>query len=265
MILSWFKRWRRRRLLARPFPQQWTGYLARHMAIWQRLTADQQQQLQQIVAVFVAEKYWEGCGGLELSDEIKVATAGQACLLLLGIEHDYYRNVGTILVYPGGYTRHERVYKHRTGVVVERRFPVLGEAHFGGPVILSWSDARHGGRDADDGGNLVYHEFAHKLDMLDGIIDGTPPLADAEARSHWADIMSKEFKSHRRRTRKGRDTLIDPYGATNAAEFFAEATECFFERPDQMQKRHANLYDLLRRFYQQDPAARHATLAGQPS
>ena len=124
---------------------------------------------------------------------------------------------------------------------------------------------KFGGRGADDGGNLVYHEFAHKLDMLDGIINGTPPLADADARSHWADIMSKEFKSHRRRIRKGRETLLDPYAATNAAEFFAEATECFFEQPEQMQQRHSNQYDLLRRFYQQDPAGRHATPVAHPS
>ncbi len=136
--------------------------------------------------------------------------------------------------------------------------PLEGQAVYRGPVILSWAEVRDEGRDPRRGHNVVFHEFAHQLDMLDGVINGTPPLPTAEQRERWKRVMTEEYRKLLDASAHGRATLLDQYGTTNEGEFFAVATECFFDRPADMERRHPELYDLLRTYYRQDPAARFA-------
>lgn len=265
MLLSWFRNRRRRRLLEEPFPQAWEQYLEQNFGHWKYLSEEEKSTLRDLVRIFVREKYWEGCGGLRLTDEIRVTIAAQACLLILHHGIDTYRRLRTILVYPSGYMSpmSNRVGR---GVVLESSAPVLGQAHFGGPIILSWHHAREGGRQPYSGRNLVYHEFAHKLDSLNGIMNGTPLLKDRDLYDRWVSVMTREYEelvnsSDTRQfwgftpVRQPR-TLLRPYGATNPSEFFAVATEVFFEQPQELREAHPKLYDVLRDFYQQDPAAR---------
>jgi Mlc titration factor MtfA (ptsG expression regulator) len=262
MLFGWLERRRRRQLLAAPFPADWVDHLRLNVAVYQFLTAAEQARLRDDLRVFVAEKWWEGCGGLTLSDEVRVAIAAQACLLLLGVEHDYYKHVRTILVYPSAY----RSPDGQVGPdgVVREGIGRLGEAWHRGPVVLAWDEVRAGGQNHRDGRNVVMHEFAHQLDFLDGLNDGTPPLRDAEQYREWQRVMTGEFDRLRADVERGRATLLDSYGATDPAEFFAVATECFFEKPRQMQERHSDVYAVLRGYYCQDPACWFARSDGAP-
>jgi MtfA peptidase len=252
MLFAWLERRRRRRLLAAPFPADWRAHLRLNVAVYEILTDTEQARLRDDLRVFIAEKSWEGCGGLTLTDEIRVAIAAQACLLLLGVEHDYFGRVQTVLVYPTAY----RSPDGEVGPdgVVREGIGRLGEAWHRGPVVLAWDEVRAGGQNHRDGRNVVLHEFAHQLDFLDGLIDGTPPLRDAEQYREWQRVMTAEFDRLRADVEQGRATLLDAYGATNPAEFFAVATECFFEKPRQLQERHPEVYAVLRGYYCQDPA-----------
>jgi len=207
--------------------------------------------------VMIAERRWEGCGGLVLDDEIRVVIAATACLLLVGLEHDHYARVSSILVYPSGWRVPGRIDEQGVRRGASHR---LGEAWHQGPVVLAWDSARHGAFDPDDGHNLVLHEFAHQLDLLDGRADGRPPLRTRADGRVWRDTMQREFEALNRAVDDGRRTLLDKYGASDPAEFFAVATECFFERGAALQARHPSLYDVLRRFYGQDPASAERVL-----
>lgn len=265
MLISWWKRRRRRRLLREPFPEEWRDILRRNVVHYARLSTDKQRLLEQRVQVFVAEKNWEGCNGIEVTDEMRVTIAAQACLLVLGFEAEYYDHVLSILIYPTGYVAPD-VHITRAGVVVENRQPRLGEAWYRGPVIISWEDALAGGRQEDPGHNLVLHEFAHQLDMRSGReLDGTPPLPSRELAVRWADVMEREFQQLIRDCRSHRRPLLDCYGTTNRAEFFAVATEAFFERPAAMASRHRELFDLLAAYYRQDPRNGRDPTAPRPS
>lgn len=256
MLFSWLRRRRRRKLLEQPFPADWLPYLEKNVAPYRTLTEPEQARLRDLLRLFVAEKDWEGCRGLEITDEITVTIAGLACLLTLGLEgEDHYDRVQTILVYPGGYVaRHWQNLGE--GFYLEGDAEHLGEAHYRGPVILSWEEVLNDARHPGGGKNLVWHEFAHQLDMLDGAIDGTPPLRDAAQARRWNRVMTAEYRRLVRESDRGRATLLDDYGATNEGEFFAVVTECFFDRPAEMRDRHPKLYDLFRDYYRQDPAGR---------
>lgn len=251
-LLHPLRTWRRRRLLAQPFPPQWLPFVEA-LPFYRRLDVLGQQRLRDDLRVLIAEKNWEGCGGLSLTDEMRVVIAATASLLLLGIEHDYYRDVTSILVYPAGWRKPASIDERG---VLHGDAHHLGEAWQTGPVVLAWRAARHGSIDPDDGKNLVLHEFAHKLDMLDGAADGRPPLRARGDGAPWRDTMRREFAALVKADRQGQATLLDGYGASNPAEFFAVATECFFERSIALRERHAELYAVLRRYYGQDPALR---------
>jgi Mlc titration factor MtfA (ptsG expression regulator) len=255
MLFSWLRNRRRRRLLAEPFPPAWLAYLQRNVAHYRFLSAAEQKKLRDDLRVFSAEKNWEGCGGLRITDEIKVTIAAEACLLVVGMEHNYYDRVLSILVYPAGY-RVPMDRPGRTGIIDERGEGRLGEAWYRGPVVLAWDHVRYDGRHPHRGKNLVFHEFAHQLDMLDGVINGTPPLRDREQARRWKEVMTAEFTRLVEASQRGQGTLLDPYGTTDEGEFFAVATECFFDNPVALRQQHPRLYDLLREYYHQDPAAR---------
>jgi hypothetical protein len=222
------------------------------------LSEEEREHLRKLVLVFVEEKTWVGAGGLEVDDEIRVTIAGQACLLLLGRDHSLYADVESLVVYPSTMVAPERprsFFDRRVETVGERQH-LAGEAHRRGPVLLAWDAAKRGARDPKDGRNVVIHELAHKIDMLDAHADGTPPLESRAALRTWAEIAAPAFLELRARADAGRKTFLDPYGATDEAEFFAVATEMFFEKPVRFEREHPELYDLLRGYYRQDPAAR---------
>ena len=255
MIFSWLRSRRRKRILAQPFPAEWEQILRQNVAQYEWLNDAEGEKLKRCVQICVAEKSWEGCNGLEITDEIKVTIAGQACLLVLGFEEEYFDRLQTVLVYPDTYVAQETT-RGPAGVVTETDMPRLGETWFRGPVIVSWASVQTVDRPADEGHNVVLHEFAHYLDMQSELVDGTPLLEDAQHYQTWHEVMTDEYNRLVSDAQAGRATLLDHYGATNAAEFFAVATECFFEQPKQMASQHQHLYELLKRHYRQDPAAR---------
>lgn len=256
MILDWLKRRRRAKILAHEFPGQWDAIIRNNVAHDRHLTSAQRRRLRRLVQVFVAEKNWEGCGGLTLTDEIRVTIAAQACLLVVGMEAEiHFDHVLSILVYPTGYIA-PGAHTSRAGIVIASGQPRLGEAWWQGPVILSWSDAKAGGLMESRGHNLVLHEFAHQLDMMNGrSCDGTPSLATAEQFNNWIRVLRPEFDQLVQDCRRGHHGFVDCYGATSPAEFFAVITETFFERPDAFRLHHENAYNVLREFYQLHPLA----------
>jgi Mlc titration factor MtfA (ptsG expression regulator) len=255
LVFAWFAEHRREEIREQPFPEEWLGYLEKNVAHYRCLSESEQATLRDDLRILLKEKTWEGGGGLELTAEMQVTIAAEASLLLLGLDHEYYPNVESIVVYPRDYIAPART-RDPSGVVDEYGSTRLGEAWDIGPVLLSWSDARSGSINPTDGHNVVLHEFAHKLDMRDGTADGVPKLEDDAQYDSWAEVMSKEFQELVAQTEKGHKSLLDSYGTTNAAEFFAVATECFFEKSVLMQAQHPRLYAALRAFYHQDPASR---------
>jgi Mlc titration factor MtfA (ptsG expression regulator) len=254
MLFAWLKQRRRRRLLATPFPDEWLAYLRKNVALYATLTEAEQAKLRDDLRVFVAERHWEGCGGLTVTDEMKVTIAAQACLLVLNLEHDDFGRVPSVLVYPSGYR--SPAERHGPDGTVGGDPGRLGEAWYRGPVVLAWDSVLGGGKNPHDGQNVVLHEFAHQLDFLDGYADGTPLLPSHAAYRRWHEVMTAEYNHLVAESERGRATVLDAYGATNPAEFFAVATEAFFEKPVQMQHRHPALYEVLHDYYRQDPAER---------
>jgi Mlc titration factor MtfA (ptsG expression regulator) len=262
VLFSWLDERRRKRLLEAPFPDEWRSILSRNMVHFSYLEAPEQQQLCQLVQLFVAEKEWEGCNGLVLTDEMKVTIAGQACLLLLGLVDvlrgpELYANVETILVYPSTFIpRRQEESIFAIPGIEHPMLPLIGEAHRRGPVILTWDAVRRSGRHPEVGHNVVYHEFAHKLDMLDGVVDGVPPLGDKAEYERWNRVCQAEYQRLRELSDAGREGVLDPYGSTDEAEFFAVVTEAFFDAPIDLAEEHPALYEVLSAFYRQDTAAR---------
>jgi Mlc titration factor MtfA (ptsG expression regulator) len=235
-------------LLTQPYPEGWESFLVNNVAHYRLLDSEEQTSLRNDSRVLVAEKNWEGCGGLTLSDEMKVTIAAQAALMLLGREHDYFRRVPTILVYPSTF-----VIPADEGLE-ERQWEIAatGQAVPRGPVILAWDAVLAEGREPSLGRNVVIHEFAHQLDFLVGSIDD-PSLGDPELEQRWREVMPTEYRALVRALDRGRPTLLGEYAGTDEREFFAVASEIFFTRPDQLQQRHAELYRLMADFYRLEP------------
>jgi Mlc titration factor MtfA (ptsG expression regulator) len=254
MLFRWLKRRRRRDILAQPFPSEWTEWLEENVVQYSRLDAALQRRLRDLTQVFVAEKHWEGLEGLEISWEMQVTIAALASLLLLGREDLDFDHVLSILVYPDMYlARQKQVTEF--GLVTEGREARLGEAWYRGPVILSWEDVLMDARQEERGFNVVLHEFAHQLDMANGqAVDGTPPLRRRSDYARWSVVMTSEFDQLVERCRRRRPGVLDCYGASEPSEFFAVATEAFFERPYALRNQSPALYETLQQFYEVNPA-----------
>lgn len=248
-----FKNRRRSAIRARPFPDEWRAIIDANVAHAALLDDEERKELETLVAIFLEEKHFEGCGGLELDDEMKVTIAAQACLLLLHRDTEIYPDLVSILVYPGAY---RAPVHHREGaVVIEGEDARLGESWTRGVLVLAWDrvepQARTLGTD-----NVVLHEFAHQLDAEDGDMDGAPDLGSRARYRTWARVLGEEYGELSAKLQAGLPTDIDAYGATSPPEFFAVVTEMFFERPLALRRRHPELYAELVAFYAQDPAAR---------
>jgi Mlc titration factor MtfA (ptsG expression regulator) len=236
------------------FPVAWLRHIDANVGHFAYLARPEQVQLLEYIPRFIAGKHWEGCRGLVINDEIKVTIAAHACLMLLGMEHDFFSRAKSILVYPSAFLIAEQ---YRGGeVAFNKTTPVIGQSVYRGPVILSWDEVVYCGRNPGTGFNVVFHEFAHQLDYLDGLINGTPPLENEEEQREWYEVMTAEYEALIKDTSRGRPTVLDPYGTKDEAEFFAVATECFFDRPVDLLQKHPRLYQLLRAYFGQDPANR---------
>jgi len=253
VIFTLLRERRRRRLRVRPFPKKWLTLIQRHVVFFDRLSAADRAELLGHIQVFLAEKRFEGCGGFEVTDEVRVTIAAQACLLLLHRRTDYFPQLLTILVYPLSYMVEERrqIGEH---LWEERSVSRLGETgRRMGSLVLSWGAVKHGPADPSDGKNVVLHEFAHQLDFENDAADGVPGLATREQQLAWADVMRSEFASLRAAEESGIPTLLNTYGASDPAEFFAVSVEAFFEQPLALRTNHPKLYAELRTYFQQDP------------
>lgn len=250
-----FKKWRRKRLMQQPFPDEWLPILKQNVPYFRTLPSDLQTKLQGLTHIFLNEKTFEGCAGLELTDEIRVTIAAQACILLLGVDDlsSFYEGLRSVLVYPESYVA--KVKNTHNSFFVEEGFEQRhGEAWSRGHVVLAWDEVKKGASDIRDGQNLVFHEFAHQLDYDYGATDQIES-EDQSSYLSWAWVVGNEYNNLLEALKRNQQTLIDEYGATNLAEFFAVVTESFFEKPRALQKKHPELYQQLSEFYQQDPAS----------
>jgi len=254
MIFKWFRHRRRARLQAAEFPASDESILLEGFPLYRCLPKSLREKLQNHIKVFLDEKHFEGCMGFELTQEVKLLIAAQACLLLLGKENTEYTTLKSILVYPDTYQA-KRTEMAPGGVVTETQQAVLGQSWERGTVALSWKSTQRGAANMHDGRNVVLHEFAHQLDQATGQANGLPKLRSASRYAAWKRVMSEEYERLQDRVEAGRRTVMDAYGATHPAEFFAVASECFFEKPEQLKRARPALYDQLQLFYQQDPSA----------
>jgi Mlc titration factor MtfA (ptsG expression regulator) len=244
--------WRLKRALRRPMPAAFIAILSRNIPIYARMAAPLQQQLHKLVQQFLHQKKFIGCEGLDIDDEVRVTIAGQACLLLLNRPSRVYPGLDTVLVYPSAFLV-PRNQVDAAGVVTETRQDLLGESWGDGRVVLSWDHVRRGAHDWTDGQNVVLHEFAHQLDSESGSNNGAPYLGSQESYRSWSAVLSRDFAGLRADAIYQQQSVLDHYGATSPAEFFAVATETFFEKPYQMAERHPALFAEFGKYYRVDP------------
>lgn len=245
---------RRKRLMRKQFPDEWVAILHRNVPLYRHLPADKQKKLHGLIHIFLHEKTFEGCSGLSITDEIRLTIASQACILMLGLENisAFYPDLRSILVYPHHYAAPVKEVLEG-GFVEEGLENRNGESWSHGTIVLAWDEVRRGASDYRDGYNLVLHEFAHHLDYEYG---ATRPIDDSIKDDHflaWARVLSNEYQDFLQELAQKQETLFDEYGSKNIAEFFAVVTECFFEKPEELNYSHPELYRHLTLFYQQDP------------
>ena len=250
------KQKRRAYLLAKPLPNEWQEIIGQDFIRYRGLPEELRRSLDGNIQVLMAEKHFEPCGGLEeVSLRMKLLICAQAGLLLIRLkQHGLYRKLQSILVYPSAFQDSGR---RRFGLQEEEDdSTMLGESWSTGSVVLSWESILAGARNADDGMNVVIHEFAHQLDQVDGAADGVPILQQRSAYRRWAKVFLRNYDElvGEVESGKGRRSLIDPYGATNPAEFFAVASETFYEEARQLKMKQPDLYNELEEFYGVDPA-----------
>ncbi|MEH1866282.1 MAG: M90 family metallopeptidase [Nostoc sp.] len=243
---------RRTRLKRRSFPPLWNAIIENNLPIYLCLSPDEIRRLQGHIQVFLAEKQFIGCRGLQITEEMKVTLAAIACLLLLNERGQYFPRLRSILIYPNAYFVQETTSIGKY-VVEERRVARLGESWTNDQLVLSWEQVKQDTNNWKDGRNVVLHEFAHQLDQEDGKAEGVPILQRKSNYAIWAKVMTEAYQQLCNDVLQGAKTVMDSYGATNPAEFFAVATETFFEKPHQLLSKHPALYEQLQRYYQLDP------------
>ena len=250
LIIRMRRQARRRLILEQPFPDEWVEILKQNLPPYTRLSADLRQELHQDIKIFLSEKSFEGCGGLTITDEIRVTIAAQACMLLFNRKDDCYPKLYSVLVYPSTYIAGGKgLFSNKS----EPKSVRLGESWGHGVVVLSWDSVKQGAFNFNDGHNVTMHEFAHQLDQEDGVADGAPILESRSSYASWASVLSHEFENLKRDKKRWRKTVMNKYGASNPAEFFAVASESFFEKPRQLKKKHPELYEELKFYFHTDP------------
>jgi len=237
------------RLFNTPPPDHWLPALKNTFPTIEKLSKAQRKQLFGTMQIFLSKTIFEGCGGLELTEEMRITVAAQACTLLIGRTTKVYPKLKTVILYPHTYKSGQKGMFGGDNGQSSR----LGESWDCGVVVLAWNSVLGGARNMEDGQNVTFHEFAHQLDQADGVADGAPVLEERSAYSAWARVFNREYKQLVDKTQHGHRSTMDTYGATNPAEFFAVATETFFEKPRQMKQKHPELYEELQTYYHVDP------------
>jgi Mlc titration factor MtfA (ptsG expression regulator) len=234
------------------FKEEWRELLVANVPLYSRMPDDLRLRLHERIARFISSTRFEGCNGLELTEGMILTVAAQASILVLNREGEPYPELRTVYLYP---TTFSSVQKRRDamGIVTEGEVHRLGESWETGTVILAWDSVEQGARNIHDARNVTFHEFAHQLDHEDGATDGAPGLPGREAYRSWAKVFRENYADFLEKVDAGKRTLIDDYGATNPAEFFAVATETFFEKPRQLFRMRPDLYDELKGYYGVDP------------
>ncbi|ALO45312.1 zinc-dependent peptidase [Pseudohongiella spirulinae] len=245
--------WRRKRLDRQPFPAAWESIVAQRLPFYARMPAEVKRTLQNRIKHFIADKNFYGCAGQYVDDNVRVSIAAQASLLVLNRPGDDYADLHAILVYPSEFmVRHDGVDEH--GLVSDDEHILAGESWNNGRIVLSWDSVEHGASDFRDGHNVVLHEFAHQLDHQSGATNGAPRLGSRGAYKQWSVVFSEAFERLQRQAMEqdawhAHDDVLDLYGATNPAEFFAVATETFFEKPGPLAEQHPALFEQLFQYY----------------
>ncbi len=243
---------RRRRLMSQPIKDEWLDIIEKNISIYKIIPNDLKPELHGHLQNIIAEKRFEGCGGLELTDEIVVTIATEAAILLLNRPSTYFPKCDVILIYPSAYIAKKTIF---FGPASSDETSVrLGESWVHGIVVLAWDHVLQNARRRQSGHNVVLHEFAHQLDQEDGRGDGAPILENRSEYDEWARILGGEYEKLQQKALHHQSDVIDFYGTTNPAEFFAVSTETFFENAIRMRKKHASLYDELKQYYRLDPA-----------
>ncbi|MES2934016.1 MAG: M90 family metallopeptidase [Pseudomonadota bacterium] len=248
----WLPAYNLKRALERPFPPNYAKILRKNIPVYRKMHSDLQLQLKRLIKQFLHQKKFVGCDGLLVTDEVKVTIAANACLLLLNRPSRVYPDLRLILVYPSAFIV-PRTEMGIGGVVTHANQTLSGESWSDGRVILAWDHVNKNIDDHVPGHNVVLHEFAHQLDSESGQPNGAPPMMTSAQYERWAAVLSREFSYLQSAVEHRLDSVIDYYGATNPAEFFAVATEAFFETPEALSDHHPELFGQLRAYYQVNP------------
>ncbi len=251
---------RRARIRRQPFAPHWRETLRRRMPAFALLPADVQLRLKKQAQVLMAQTPFIGCAGLQVTDEMRVLVCVQAALLLLRPGAGHFDNLRQVLIYPSAFAV-QRNSADAAGLVREERHALVGESWQQGQVILSWEDVLAGAANPGDGRNVVLHEFAHQMDQANGPANGGPWLPGAQRRALWAQVMAAEYQALQVHLTRSEPGLIEPYAATNPAEFFAVLSELYFEKPLELAQQHPALYAQFRGLYGVDPLAWRGTTA----
>lgn len=250
----WLRKGSRKKIIKKEFPLAWLKIIETNASFFNLLDSKLKKQLLKLVQIFINEKIFEGCAGLIITDEIKVTIAAQACILLLGQDHNFYPNLRTILVYPTAYFAPETYYL-KDGSLIETIQYRYGESWQRGQVVLCWDEIKKDTLDITDGQNLILHEFAHQLDQEYRIVESIPFILQNTSYVTWARILYDEYNRLVTDINNNKETFLNEYGATNQNEFFAVITEFFFEKPIELRRNHPNLYNQLLDFYKIDTEA----------
>ena len=242
----------RNKIKIQPFKKEWRKIIQQRIPYFRQMPVDLQLQLKQHIQVFLSEKNFVGCNGVQITDEIKITVAAQACLLLLNRKTDFYPKLNTILVYPRAFIKEQQSIESN-GVLHSKKVALAGESWDFGKVVSSWQDTLDGAKLPNDGHNVVIHEFAHQLDQENGKANGAPILNAGQSYQTWSDTFQLQFEKLKINAKAGKHSLFDYYGATNPAEFFAVASEVFFEQAKQFNDEYPLLYQQLKQFYKVDP------------
>lgn len=250
---SRYRKYRRQQIAREPLPQTFVDILKRNVGLYTVLPEDLKLALHRGINLFLFDKEFVGCDGQEINDEVRLTIAGNACLLVLAQTRPLYPSFKTVLVYPSTYAVTQK--SHDGQVVFDEHSARAGESWYRGPIVLSWSDTMHGSKNTEDGQNVVIHEFAHKLDEENGVMDGLPILRDRSHYGEWSTVLNSEYNAFLKRVERRKNKVIDEYGAVSAVEFFAVISESFFEKPERMKSDLPELYSQLQQFYGLDPAS----------
>lgn len=242
------KRNRRKEVVKQAFPDNFAAILEKQLPFYSSLPEKLKLRLHEKILVFLDEVRFEGCGGQNITDMIRLTIAGQAAMLLLSDDDSHFNILQVVLIYPSAYIAKTA---NPDGSVEES--VRLGESWVSGTVVLAWDDVLQGIQNTNDGQDVVLHEFAHQLDQESGSGNGAPLLKGRTSYASWAKVLGRDYKELKKRSENFKKTLLDRYGATNPAEFFAVATETFFEKPEKMQEKHPELYAELKKYYGLDP------------